>query len=311
MPSSRAARGARPARRRAARSCATVRRRTRSTRSSTRSSRTLPTESLLLAKRQALHGTDRRGAGVPASRRRWRRALSSSRTTARRPVSVRRALHYWHVAGRRASERSANVEAISHLTKGLDLVATLPDTAEASTPGARPAPRRWVPCSSTRRGPGRARWRRPIPGPSSSVPLSPTRRSTSPRCGVRGGSPSTSRRSSRWRRNCSTLAERAGRPWPAVFRPTTVSGPVCSTWAGTRTAVSTSARASVSMRPETTAPTVAVYGGHDPKVCGTGERAFCAVAARVPGSGARGGSGGDGVGAPPRAMRARSSTRST
>jgi predicted ATPase len=41
-----------------------------------------------------------------------------------------KALHYWQLAGRRASERSANVEAISHLKRGLDLVATLPETAE-------------------------------------------------------------------------------------------------------------------------------------------------------------------------------------
>ena len=41
-----------------------------------------------------------------------------------------KALHYWQLAGRRASERSANVEAISHLTRGLDLVATLPETVE-------------------------------------------------------------------------------------------------------------------------------------------------------------------------------------
>jgi class 3 adenylate cyclase/predicted ATPase len=41
-----------------------------------------------------------------------------------------KALHYWQLAGRRASERSANVEAISHLTRGLDLVATLHETVE-------------------------------------------------------------------------------------------------------------------------------------------------------------------------------------
>ena len=41
-----------------------------------------------------------------------------------------KALHYRHLAGRRASERSANVEAISHLKKGLDLLATLPETTE-------------------------------------------------------------------------------------------------------------------------------------------------------------------------------------
>jgi predicted ATPase len=40
------------------------------------------------------------------------------------------AIPYWQRAGQRAIERSANVEAISHLTQGLELLTTLPDTAE-------------------------------------------------------------------------------------------------------------------------------------------------------------------------------------
>ena len=40
------------------------------------------------------------------------------------------AIDYWQRAGRRASERSANVEAISHLTKGLELLANLPENGE-------------------------------------------------------------------------------------------------------------------------------------------------------------------------------------
>jgi predicted ATPase len=40
------------------------------------------------------------------------------------------ALPCWQRAGQRASERSANLEAISHLTKGLELLNTLPDTPE-------------------------------------------------------------------------------------------------------------------------------------------------------------------------------------
>jgi len=40
------------------------------------------------------------------------------------------AIPYWQRAGQRAIERSANVEAISHLSKALELLATLPDTAE-------------------------------------------------------------------------------------------------------------------------------------------------------------------------------------
>jgi class 3 adenylate cyclase/predicted ATPase len=40
------------------------------------------------------------------------------------------AIPYWQQAGQRASERSAYLEAISHLTKGLELLNTLPDTPE-------------------------------------------------------------------------------------------------------------------------------------------------------------------------------------
>jgi TOMM system kinase/cyclase fusion protein len=40
------------------------------------------------------------------------------------------AIPYWQRAGQRAIERSANVEAVAHLTKGLELLATLPDTLE-------------------------------------------------------------------------------------------------------------------------------------------------------------------------------------
>ena len=40
------------------------------------------------------------------------------------------AVPYWQRAGQRAVERSANVEAISHFTKGLELLKTLPETPE-------------------------------------------------------------------------------------------------------------------------------------------------------------------------------------
>jgi class 3 adenylate cyclase len=40
------------------------------------------------------------------------------------------AVNYWHQAGARAAERSATVEAISHLTKGVQGLQTLPDTLE-------------------------------------------------------------------------------------------------------------------------------------------------------------------------------------
>jgi predicted ATPase/class 3 adenylate cyclase len=40
------------------------------------------------------------------------------------------AIPYWQQAGDRATQRSANLEAISHLTKGLELLKTVPDTLE-------------------------------------------------------------------------------------------------------------------------------------------------------------------------------------
>src|SRR5262249_26225775 len=40
------------------------------------------------------------------------------------------ALPYWQRASQRAIERSANVEAISHLTKGLELLKTIPESPE-------------------------------------------------------------------------------------------------------------------------------------------------------------------------------------
>jgi class 3 adenylate cyclase/predicted ATPase len=40
------------------------------------------------------------------------------------------AVGYWHRAGKHATQRSAHVEAINHLTKGLEVLMTLPDTLE-------------------------------------------------------------------------------------------------------------------------------------------------------------------------------------
>jgi predicted ATPase/class 3 adenylate cyclase len=43
---------------------------------------------------------------------------------------IMQAIPYWQQAGQKAAQRSANVEAINHLTKGLELLKTLPDTPE-------------------------------------------------------------------------------------------------------------------------------------------------------------------------------------
>ena len=85
--------------------------------------------SLLLARRQALHAriADILERQFPETLDASPELLAHHCTEARLGP---KAVHYWQLAGRRASERSANVEAISHLTRGLDLVATLPETAE-------------------------------------------------------------------------------------------------------------------------------------------------------------------------------------
>jgi class 3 adenylate cyclase/predicted ATPase len=41
-----------------------------------------------------------------------------------------KAVHYWHQAAQRASDRSAHLEAISHFTTGIELLKTLPETPE-------------------------------------------------------------------------------------------------------------------------------------------------------------------------------------
>src|SRR5262249_40196757 len=43
---------------------------------------------------------------------------------------IEQALPYWLQAGERASQRSAYVEALSHLTRGLEVLKALPDTPE-------------------------------------------------------------------------------------------------------------------------------------------------------------------------------------
>jgi len=53
------------------------------------------------------------------------------------------AIPYWQRASRRASERSAYVEAIAHLTKGLELLESLPDTPDRTTAGVGPADDPW------------------------------------------------------------------------------------------------------------------------------------------------------------------------
>jgi predicted ATPase len=43
---------------------------------------------------------------------------------------IEKAVRYWYHAGQRASERSAHLEAIRHLTRGLEVLTTVPETSE-------------------------------------------------------------------------------------------------------------------------------------------------------------------------------------
>ena len=43
---------------------------------------------------------------------------------------IEQAIPYWQQAGQKASQRSAYAEAIGHLSRGLELLKTLPDTPE-------------------------------------------------------------------------------------------------------------------------------------------------------------------------------------
>jgi predicted ATPase len=45
--------------------------------------------------------------------------------------NAQRAVGYWLEAGRRAAARSANREAVAHLSRGAEMVASLPESAEA------------------------------------------------------------------------------------------------------------------------------------------------------------------------------------
>ena len=72
---------------------------------------------------------DRPGAGRAVSRDRRYPTRAAGPSLYGGGLGVQ-AIPYWQQAGQRAIERSANVEAISHLTKGLEVLKTLPQTPE-------------------------------------------------------------------------------------------------------------------------------------------------------------------------------------
>jgi len=97
------------------------------------------------------------------------------------------AIEYWQRAGQLASQRSAYVEAFAHLTKGLEVLRTLPDTPERiqhelvlhRPPSAR--------CSWRPRGRGRQKLGKPTPAPANCVGRWGRRRNSSQFYGDSGG----------------------------------------------------------------------------------------------------------------------------
>ena len=76
---------------------------------------------------------------------------------------ITQALPYWQRAGQRAIQRSANVEAIAHLTKGLELLKTLPTFQSAPNKNSRCKSLwgyRWYSLRAMRH----RKWKQPIPG---------------------------------------------------------------------------------------------------------------------------------------------------
>jgi predicted ATPase/class 3 adenylate cyclase len=86
-------------------------------------------QSLLKSTRQQYHQhiAQVMEAGFPALWETQPEVLAHHYTEAHRGAQ---AVRYWQRAGQRAVERSANLEAISHLTQGLAVLQTLPETAE-------------------------------------------------------------------------------------------------------------------------------------------------------------------------------------
>jgi predicted ATPase len=86
-------------------------------------------QSLLKSKRQQLHQQTAQvlEARFPETKDIQPELLAHHYTEAGLIVQ---AIPYWQQAGQKAIRRSANVEASSHLTKGLELLKTLPDTPE-------------------------------------------------------------------------------------------------------------------------------------------------------------------------------------
>ncbi len=86
-------------------------------------------DTVLHERRKALH--ERTAQAIEALYQRTAgRALQRLGASLQRSGNTEKAVEYLHLAGQQAVQRSANVEAITHLTTALELLKTLPDTPE-------------------------------------------------------------------------------------------------------------------------------------------------------------------------------------
>ena len=144
------------------------------------------------------------------------------------------AMPYWQRAGQQALQRSANLEAIQHLTNGLELLATLPETP-ARAQQELDLQLALGPALMATKGRRPRRWSRPMPGRGRCVSRSARRPSSSRRCGAYVGSISTGgrcRRRGSWGNSSTGWRSARPRRRPA-WRPMTRSGRPCSSWANT------------------------------------------------------------------------------
>ena len=146
---------------------------------------------------------------------------------------IEQAIPYWQRAGQHASDRSANVEAISHFTTGIELLKTLPET-----PGAYPGrlgavhwPRHSL--VDDQRARQRPRWSTPTLRPTSCVSKWARRPSLPKSCMACGGfiihADSCTRRESSekpsyaWRNAPTTLHSRCSPIMPSGQRGSTLA----------------------------------------------------------------------------------------
>ena len=136
------------------------------------------------------------------------------------------AIGYWQRAGQHANERSAHVEAHSHLTQGLALLATLPETPARAQQelDLQIGPGGGVGCHEGHWRP--TRWSRPMPGRGSYARRSGRPRSSFPRSGGSVGSIITAKNCGRrgsWAK--SSCSGRSAPPCPPTsWRPIAPSG---------------------------------------------------------------------------------------